>query len=65
LRSDRAGLAAWFDQQIADVVTRIGDKPPRALSLEDQSLFALGYYQQKARPAAQEITQDAIQETNA
>jgi CRISPR-associated protein Csd1 len=64
LRSDRAGLAAWFDQQIAEVVTRIGAQPPKALSLEQQSLFALGYYQQKARPAAQEITKDASQETN-
>jgi CRISPR-associated protein Csd1 len=64
LRSDRAGLAAWFDQQIAEIVTRIGAQPPRALSLEQQSLFALGYYQQKARPAAQENSKDAGQETN-
>lgn len=42
------GLAYWYENQIADVMHRIGDAAPRTLSLEDQSLFALGYYQQLA-----------------
>lgn len=42
------GLAHWFEDQIAGVMSRIGDAVPRTLSLEEQSLFALGYYQQLA-----------------
>lgn len=29
-------------------MSRIGDAEPRTLTLEEQSLFALGYYQQLA-----------------
>jgi CRISPR-associated protein Csd1 len=42
------GLAHWYENQIADVMSRIGDVAPRTLTLEEQSLFALGYYQQLA-----------------
>ncbi len=42
------GLAHWFEDQIAAVWSRIKDAIPATLSLEDQSLFALGYYQQMA-----------------
>ena len=42
------GLAYWYEQQIADVMGRLGDKFPRTLDLEGQGLFALGYYQQLA-----------------
>lgn len=42
------GLAHWYENQIADVMSRIGDAAPRTLNLEEQSLFALGYYQQLA-----------------
>lgn len=44
------GLADWHEQQIAAIMGRIGDAFPRTLDLEEQSLFALGYYQQLARP---------------
>ncbi len=43
-----SGLAHWYDNRIADVVKKINDKLPITLSLEEQSLFALGYYHQKA-----------------
>ncbi|MFN3956077.1 MAG: type I-C CRISPR-associated protein Cas8c/Csd1 [Tepidimonas ignava] len=43
-----AGLAAWYEGQLADIMGRIRDAIPRTLSLEEQSLFALGYYQQIA-----------------
>lgn len=43
-----AGLAAWYEGQLADILGRIRDTVPRTLSLEEQSLFALGYYQQIA-----------------
>jgi len=42
------GLAHWFESIIADIHTKLGDGPPRTLDLEEQSLFALGYYQQIA-----------------
>jgi len=50
------GLSRWFDTKVAGVWASIGDQIPTTLSLEEQSLFALGYYQQiaadRARPAA-------------
>jgi len=42
------GLPYWYENQIADVMRCIGDSAPKTLSLEEQSLFALGYYQQLA-----------------
>jgi len=53
------GLSFWFENRIAEIVGRFGDRLPRTLDLEGQSLFALGYYQQLAhdrasRPAAKE-----------
>ncbi len=41
------GLAWWYENQIADVMTSMSEIPG-TLSLEQQSLFALGYYQQLA-----------------
>ncbi|MFP4141074.1 MAG: type I-C CRISPR-associated protein Cas8c/Csd1 [Phycisphaerae bacterium] len=42
------GLKVWFDQQLADLWDRLDQAPPATMSLEDQTLFAMGYYQQKA-----------------
>ena len=42
------GLAYWYENQIADVMGRLGDAAPRLLDLNGQGLFALGYYQQLA-----------------
>jgi CRISPR-associated protein Csd1 len=42
------GLAWWYENQLAGIMSRIGDSAPRTLTLEEQSLFALGYYQQLA-----------------
>lgn len=42
------GLAAWYEMQLSDILARIKDVVPRTLTLEEQSLFALGYYQQLA-----------------
>lgn len=42
------GLARWWDDRIAGIWSRLGDSVPQTLSLEEQSLFALGYYQQLA-----------------
>ncbi len=48
MAKDRPGLAYWFNSQLAEVWNALGKDLPRTLSLEEQSLFALGYYQQMA-----------------
>ncbi|MDD5307787.1 MAG: type I-C CRISPR-associated protein Cas8c/Csd1 [Deltaproteobacteria bacterium] len=45
---DAPGLVYWYEEKLSSVWGRIGDAPPRTLGLEEQSLFALGYYQQLA-----------------
>lgn len=42
------GLAYWYESKIAGIWSQLKEAPPRTLSLEDQSLFAMGYYQQLA-----------------
>ena len=42
------GLAYWYEEQIAEIMSRIQNRIPVTLDLEGQSLFALGYYQQIA-----------------
>jgi len=42
------GLAYWYEERIADICSKLGQDLPRTLNLEEQSLFALGYYQQMA-----------------
>lgn len=42
------GLAFWYENRIADVMSHLHDGAPRILDLEGQGLFALGYYQQLA-----------------
>lgn len=42
------GLAHWYESKIAGVWGQLKDALPVTLSLEEQSLFALGYYQQLA-----------------
>lgn len=41
-------LAYWYENQIAEIMSRIQDSIPATLGLEGQGLFALGYYQQIA-----------------
>ena len=42
------GLAWWFEERIGEIMGRLRDEIPRTLNLEEQGLFALGYYQQLA-----------------
>jgi len=52
-----------FEYRIGQVTARIGDGFPPPLSLEDQGLFALGYYHQKAyRPPQDETGDDGSNE---
>jgi len=41
------GLKVTMEKEIGDVMVRLGNSIPKTLTLEEQSLFALGYYQQK------------------
>lgn len=54
--TDSRGLEHWFRTQIADVMSRVQDIP-RTLSLEEQALFALGFYHQLAHRQEQNQNQ--------
>lgn len=43
-----AGLGRWYESIISEIWSKISEPLPRTLSLEEQSLFALGYYHQLA-----------------
>jgi len=43
-----SGEAEEYEVELAGIMSCIGDFVPRTLTLEEQSLFALGYYQQLA-----------------
>lgn len=55
------GLAYWYENQIADVMVRLGDGAPRILDLNGQGLFALGYYQQLAALREGKKTNETVQ----
>ncbi len=48
LESSSSPYARWYENTIAEIVDRIKEPLPRTLTLEEQSLFALGYYHQLA-----------------
>ncbi|WP_243031460.1 type I-C CRISPR-associated protein Cas8c/Csd1 [Thermus altitudinis] len=48
IAKDAPGLAYWFNTQLAQVWSALGPSLPRTLNLEEQSLFALGFYHQLA-----------------
>ena len=45
---ENPGLAHWYEDQIAGIMAHLKDEIPQTLDLKEQSLFALGYYQQLA-----------------
>jgi len=42
-------LRYWFEKQMAQTWQKLNERPPATLDLEGQTLFAMGYYQQKAQ----------------
>jgi CRISPR-associated protein Csd1 len=53
LRRDKPGLAHILQERIEEITTQIGADFPRTLSLRDQGVFALGYYNQRAATRAE------------
>jgi len=49
-------LARWYENKLASIWTHLKDESPASLNLEEQSLFALGYYQQMAERKSQEVS---------
>lgn len=47
LRKEKPGFAIWVEREIGSVVERLPPSLPRALRLEDQGRFAIGYYHQR------------------
>ena len=46
---DNRRLAGWYEQMLSEIACEIDTQPiPGALTLEQQTEFALGYYQQRA-----------------
>ena len=48
---DSPPLRQWFENQLGEVWQKLKCAPPRVLSLEQQTLFAMGYYHQNAKRA--------------
>ncbi len=63
LAKDAPGLAYWFNTQLAQVWSALGPSLPRTLSLEEQSLFALGFYQQLAQSRKGKPEESAAQDS--
>lgn len=60
------GLAWWYEERIAEIMSKLGDAAPRILDLEGQGLFALGYYQKLAElRAGNKSTANVINEQGA
>lgn len=66
-RAGKGGLAALLDREVQEVANRIGEVPA-AMTVAEQSLLAVGYYQQKtasdearaARRAARQAAEDDV-----
>ena len=51
------GLAHYFEDRLAEIYCTIGEqKIPSSLNMEQQTEFALGYYQQRAKLASPKQT---------
>lgn len=57
------GLQIWFENQLADTWAKLNEAPPAALNLEGQTLFAMGYYHQRAKPSGSASEADTDETT--
>jgi len=49
IKKDKKGLTIWFENQLVEIWNKLNQAPPRVLNLTEQTLFAMGYYHQKAK----------------
>ena len=56
LDSDKKGLRIWFEKQLEEIMSGI-PKFPAHLSLEDQGMFAIGYYHQRCSKKGDETNE--------
>jgi len=49
---ERKGLRIWFENQLGDAWAKLSKPLPPAFTLEEQTLFAMGYYHQTAKRSA-------------
>ena len=54
-KSDKGGLAHWFDGEIDKILAGVDSTFPRSLRLEDQGRFAIGYHHQRG---ARRVSED-------
>ncbi len=59
-----SGLARHLDLKQAEIWSQINDRLPTTFSLEQQTLFALGYYQQLASDAAERRERSAAKKAS-
>lgn len=59
------GLGKYFDLKQADIWAQVQDRLPATFSLEQQTLFALGYYQQLAHDANERKERSAAKRAGA
>ena len=57
-RIANVGLRIWFERQLGEVWGAMASPPPTVLGLEQQTLFAMGYYHQLARRGGEKIDQE-------
>ena len=63
LRKDKPGLHHYFEQLLGEIMSRL-DAFPRTLTLEEQGLFAIGFYQQKYRPRKTDDGEGQVEEAS-
>ena len=49
IKKDKKWLTMWFENQLAEIWNKLNQAPPSVLNLKEQTLFAMGYYQQNAK----------------
>ena len=60
LDSDKKGLRIWFEKQVEEIMSGVNRFPPH-LSLEEQGMFAIGYYHQRIAKKDDEGSSDSAE----
>jgi len=61
---ENKGHFVWYEKMLQEISEKIGGSMPKTLTLEEQTLFALGYYQQKANMYKPSEKTDTVNNTN-